>query len=106
MRVIEHLERIFVALEQTRCSEDLEAPVDADQELRRADPGLDGALLGAFDLPRDGAELARWIQLRLDTAPCVLVDGDREALHPFVLRVVERRGADPHRDRLSALRRD
>ena len=61
LRVIEHLERIFVALEQTRCSEDLEAPVDADQELRRADPGLDGALLGAFDLPRDGAELARWV---------------------------------------------
>src|SRR3984885_600464 len=53
----------------------LETLVDTDEELRRNGGPLDGAEWPAFDLPRDRAELARRINLDLDAAAGILLDG-------------------------------
>src|SRR5262249_46349668 len=87
-------ERLLLALEQARHAQQLEALVHADQELRRADPDLDRAELGALDHAWNGAELTRRIELRLDAAVGAFVNRNREALHPFVLGIVEGRGGD------------
>jgi hypothetical protein len=60
--------------DQAGCSQYFEALVDANKKLRRNDCTLNGTELGTFDLPRDGAELARRINLDLDAAAGVLLD--------------------------------
>jgi hypothetical protein len=83
--------------EQARRAQCLVALVDADQKFRRSDPGLDGAELGALDLPGNGAELAGRKDFALDEAAGVLLHRRGETLHPFMLGVVECGGAQFHR---------
>src|SRR6202044_1666019 len=58
--------------DETRSGQHFETLVDADKKLGRDDRGLDRAELGAFDLSRDGAELARRVHLRFEVAAAVL----------------------------------
>src|ERR1700692_2122938 len=55
-------------VDQARRRHQLEALVDADEEFGRDDRALDGAELGALDLPRDRTELACGIDFGLDAA--------------------------------------
>ena len=66
--VVDRRRGIGVVAEQHRGAEDAEARIDADEEVDRADVALDVAELYAFDLARDGTELAVRIDLHLDAA--------------------------------------
>ena len=60
--------------DEARGGQHFEALIDADEEFRRNDRGLDRTELRAFDLPRDRAELARRKDLGLDAAAGILLD--------------------------------
>src|SRR5215203_971705 len=91
--VVKNREGVLVVSEQPWGAEDFKASVDADKKFWRPDPTVDRALLGAFDLTWNGAKLAGRIKFGLDAAVRVLFDRRRESLHPFVLSVIQRRGA-------------
>jgi len=78
-------------MESTRSRHHLEPVVDADEELGRKNGALDRAELRAFDLPRDRAELARGINLRLDPAAGVFLDRGGVVLGELVGRIVQGR---------------
>ena len=65
---------VLERVDQARRRHHLEALVDADEEFRRNDRGLDGAELHAFDLARDRAQLACRIDLALDAAARIPLD--------------------------------
>jgi hypothetical protein len=65
---------------------------------------LNGAELGAFDLPRDRAQLARRIDFGLDAAAGLLVDQGGVILGELVQRLVQRRERNLHHDRRLVLR--
>ena len=73
------------------------------QEFRRPYPALDRSELHALDLPRNRAELARRINLCLDAAAGILLHRGGETFQPFVLRVVDRGGAQLHDDGIGGL---
>ena len=75
----------------------LEALVDADKEFRRNERALDGAELGAFDLSRNRAELARRINLGFDAAAGILLQRSGISLGEEIARIVERRQRHLHR---------
>ena len=82
---------VLERIDQPRRRHHLEALVDADEELRRNDRGLDGAELHAFDLPRNRAQLARRIDLALDAAARILLDRGGEILGELMRRIVDGR---------------
>ena len=61
---------------------------------------MDRAELRAFDLPRDRAELARRINLDLDAAAGILLDGGAVGFGIDIERRIERRRRDLHREGL------
>ena len=83
-------------IDQTRRGHDLEALVDADKELRRNDCGLNGAELHALDLTRNGAQLARRIDLAFDAAAQILLDDGGEIFGEQMLRFVDGGQRDLH----------
>src|ERR1700682_4156822 len=89
--------------EQAGRAHRLVALVDADQKFGRPAPALDRGKLHALDLPRNGAELARRIDLGFDQAPRVLFYRCGKALEPLVLGVVQRGGGELHGDGSGAL---
>src|SRR5580704_7438857 len=89
---------LLAAGEQAGRAHRLVALVDADQKFGRAAPALDRGELHALDLPRNGAELARWIDLGFDAAAGILFHCGGEALEPLVLGVVDRGGGELHGD--------
>ena len=71
---------VLERIDQARRGHHLETLVDADEKFRRNFHDLDGAELGAFDLSRDRAELARRIDLGLDAPAGILLDQCGEVL--------------------------
>ncbi len=95
-RIVDHPQVLLAAGKQSGRAQRLVALIDADEKFRRPDPTLDRPELRAFDLPGNGAELARRIDFALDPAAGILLDRRRKTLQPFLLRIVERRGAQLH----------
>ena len=92
-------------VKQAGCAQDLIAGVDAREELGRADDALNGVELGLLNHARRSSELARRIDLDLDAPVGVPLNDGGELLHPLMLCVVERAGAELH-DVLSQSRRN
>ena len=88
--------RILLGRKCAGRAQGLVALVDADQKFRWTDPSLDRAELSAFDLAGNRTKLTRRIDLTLDTAAGIFLDGRRKALHPLVLGIVEGRRAQLH----------
>jgi hypothetical protein len=83
-------------IDQCRRRHHLETLVDPDEELRRNHRALNGAELHPLDLARDRAELARGVDLGLDAATGIPLDGGGVVLRELVRRIVDRRGGDLH----------
>jgi hypothetical protein len=97
--------RCIVAIaKQDRRAEHAVALVDADVEIGRADEAFDGPELQPFDLPGDRPELALRIDLDLDASAAALLDLLLVDLDVFVLRLVDGRGAEFHREGLRVQR--
>src|SRR5262249_12339252 len=81
------------------------ALVDADVEVGRPDEAFDGPELQPFDLARDRPKLALRIDLDLDASAAALLDLVLVDLDVFVLRLVDGRGTEFHREGLRLQRR-
>ena len=85
-RIRSGLDGVLLALQQPWYAQQLGALIDADEKFGLAELDLDRPELCAPDQARDGAELARRIDLRPDAASRILLDRNRKAVHPFMLR--------------------
>ena len=99
--VVERLAGVLVVLEQAGHRQHLEAPVGAEEQLRRSHRRFDGAKPQAFGLPRRAAELPRRIDLDLDPAAGHLFQLFLVELEILMLDVVERERCELHRELLS-----
>ena len=93
-RILGQAHGMMDVLDQARRTNDLEARVHADDELRRPDHALDGAERKAFQHARVVAELLGRIDLDLYFAGELLVHALGEPLDVLVLHIVDRRRAE------------
>jgi hypothetical protein len=95
-RIMDRGGGIRLVAEQHRRGEHAETRIDADKKVDRSDIALDIAELDAFDLARDRAELARWIDLDLDAAIRGFLDLVLVEFDELVLGLVDRGSAELH----------
>ena len=103
---VEHdLGRLINAVERAGCAANLEALVDAGEEVRRHHHNLHRSELRAFDLAWRAAELTRWKDLTLEPPAGFLLDASDENVQPFVDLIVVGQRAQFHGVGLGVLRR-
>jgi hypothetical protein len=89
---------VRLVAEQHRRGEHPKARIDPDKEVHRSDIALNIAKLHALDFARDGAELARRVDLDFDAALRGFFDFLFVEFDELVLGLVDRRGAELHNE--------
>ena len=88
--------RLIDAVERAGRAAGLEALVDAGEEVRRHQHGLDRSELRAFDFARRAAELTRRKDLPLKPPAGFLLNAGDEHVQPFVDLIMVGQRAQPH----------